>query len=208
MKDKNITINNKSLNIEKTSGSLVKRGLLLANNLNSTSAGTDDKLQNHLNKIEKLYQIGEYEQIIGLAEEIIKIDRSNYMAWWYVSRSFWRQYFTEKALLAIIKTIRIKSDFSEAWLTKSAIHLDLEEYEEAFDSANQAIKADPNNYKAWNNRGLACERMKNYSEAKISFKKAIDINPEYHNGKSNLFSLNLNFQTDKPIEHGNYKETK
>ena len=203
MENKNIITNNRELSLKKTSDSLIERGLSLANNLKNTSVYNHKKVQNNLDKFERLYQIGEYKQIIILAEEIIKIDRSNYIAWWYVIRSFWRQYFTEKALLAIIKTIRIKPNFSEAWLTKSAIHLDLEEYKDALDSANEAIKANSNNYGAWNNRGLACERLGDYSEARVSFKRAIDINPDYHNGRSNLLSLYFNSGTDKAIEHGN-----
>lgn len=203
MKNRNNLVYNKNSNIDKPYNSLIKRGLLLANNINSTLICTNRKIRDYLDKIEKLYQIGEYEQIISLAEEILKIDKSNYIAWWYVSRSFWRQYSTEKALLASIKTITIKPNFSEGWLTKSAIHLDIGEYKEALNAANEAIKIDSQNYGAWNNKGLAYERIGNYSEAEASFKKAININPEYHNGKSNLLSLYLNFKIDKPIEHGN-----
>ena len=203
MNNKDNMTHKEKLKLQKFHSSLIKRGLSLANNLNNASANTYDKIQNGLNEIDKMYQAGEYETIISLAEQIMKIDRANYLVWWYVSRAFWRSYDTEKALLAIIKTIKIKPNFLEAWLTKSAIHLDLSQYEEALCSADEAIKIDSQNYKAWNNRGLACQSVGNFLEAEVSFKKAVDINPEYHNGKSNLISLYFNYRKDIPIDHGN-----
>ena len=87
MEHKNIITNTKNSDIKKSSDSLIERGLSLATNLNSASVDTNKKVKSYSNKIKELYQVGEYEPIISLAKKIIKIDRSNYIAWWYVNRA-------------------------------------------------------------------------------------------------------------------------
>jgi len=51
----------------------------------------------------------------------------------------------------------------------------LKQYEEALESYNQALKIDPYDSRAWNNRGLVLESLQRHDEAFKSYQKATAI---------------------------------
>ena len=57
---------------------------------------------------------------------------------------------------------------------------DLQKYEEAIESYDQAITINPNYYSAWGKRGNALCNLQKYEEAIESHDQAITINPDYY----------------------------
>ncbi|WP_287128148.1 tetratricopeptide repeat protein [Candidatus Cyanaurora vandensis] len=56
----------------------------------------------------------------------------------------------------------------------------LERYEEAISSYDQAIKYKPDKHEAWNNRGIALDKLGRYEEAISSYDQAIKYKPDLH----------------------------
>ena len=52
----------------------------------------------------------------------------------------------------------------------------LGEYEDALDSYNKSVAADPSNADVWNNKGITLLAMGNYEMALESYNKSLEIN--------------------------------
>lgn len=57
--------------------------------------------------------------------------------------------------------------------------IELEEYEEAIASFDQALELQPNSPKIWDKRGYSLVRLGRDDEAITSFNQALEIKPEY-----------------------------
>ena len=104
----------------------------------------------------------------------------------------------EGGIKAYDQAIRIRKDFHEAWHNRGVAIFFLDREEEALVSFNKAIELQPEFYQAWYSRGVALlkrtkdiylgpgsldlseESKKQYQDAIESFKKTIEIEPEYH----------------------------
>ena len=64
--------------------------------------------------------------------------------------------------------------------------LDKGMYREAILCFNKALKLEPNSDSAWNNKGVALEKMGRYEEALLCFERAYEINPSLELYRSNL----------------------
>ena len=62
---------------------------------------------------------------------------------------------------------------------------DEEEWREAVGHYNKAIELNPQNEKAYNNRGIAKSRLKQYNEAIEDYNQAIELNPKYAKAYNN-----------------------
>jgi tetratricopeptide (TPR) repeat protein len=58
--------------------------------------------------------------------------------------------------------------------------------EEALVVFDHVLQLDSTNYKAWNSRGIAFARLRQYQEAKSSFSRSLAINPAYQEAANNL----------------------
>ncbi|MGD1699824.1 tetratricopeptide repeat protein, partial [Dapis sp. BLCC M229] len=63
---------------------------------------------------------------------------------------------------------------------KASLDRRLKQNEEAILACDEALEIEPNNYEAWNNKGIALENLERYEEAILVYEKAIEINPNYH----------------------------
>ena len=48
------------------------------------------------------------------------------------------------------------------------------------DIYNKALELEPNNYRTWNERGIALIKLGRYEEAIASYDKALEIKPDYY----------------------------
>ncbi|MEM1172728.1 MAG: tetratricopeptide repeat protein, partial [Cyanobacteria bacterium P01_H01_bin.35] len=63
---------------------------------------------------------------------------------------------------------------------KAALDRRLKQNEEAILACDEALEIEPNNYEAWNNKGIALENLERYEQAIAAYEKALEIKPDYH----------------------------
>lgn len=76
-------------------------------------------------------------------------------------------------------------------LYKEALQLSRNnQLEQALLVFDHVLQLDSTNYKAWNSRGIAFARLRQYQEAKSSFSRSLAINPAYQEAANNLDRVN------------------
>ncbi|MDE5105667.1 MAG: tetratricopeptide repeat protein, partial [Trichodesmium sp. St17_bin3_1_1] len=63
---------------------------------------------------------------------------------------------------------------------KASLDRKFQQNEEAILTCDEALKIEPNNYKAWNNKGNALGNLERYEEALAAYEKALEIKPYTH----------------------------
>jgi tetratricopeptide (TPR) repeat protein len=87
--------------------------------------------------------------------------------------------YAEEALTRLNRAIEYDPTFSEAYILKSYLRLEvLPQLDEALASGQQAVKHSPDNPDAFYTLGLAHEKMGHYGEAEAAFVQAAKLNPE------------------------------
>lgn len=122
----------------------------------------------------KLFDDNEYEKVILLlSDEVLNKYKSAEL---YTMKS--RASNGEKKLNYAEKAISINNKYSDAYLAKGTYLSDNEKYEEAIKEFDTAILLDPNNFRAYNNRGLVKHSLKEYREAVENYTKSIELRKE------------------------------
>ena len=73
----------------------------------------------------------------------------------------------------------------------------LNDYKGAVNDYTKVIEINPNNIEAFNNRGLAEEKLGNIENAKLNYKLALKIDPKYKSSVINLRALSLSDQNNE-----------
>ena len=63
---------------------------------------------------------------------------------------------------------------------KASLDRKFQQNEEAILTCDEALKIEPNDYKAWDNKGSALINLERYKEAVATFEKALEIKPDFH----------------------------
>ena len=66
-----------------------------------------------------------------------------------------------------------------SWNNKGLAHLDLKDYDKAYQSYQQALKANPQDFDALYNMGVTLINLKKYPEAIAMYDRALAVNPNY-----------------------------
>jgi tetratricopeptide (TPR) repeat protein len=98
---------------------------------------------------------------------------------------------TQEALAPLNQSIKLKSDFAEAYAERGALYLDLNNYEAALADFNQAIRLNPKGWNYYNNRGIAKFNLKDLQGAIADYSQSIQLKPtsaiSYYN-RGNIYS--------------------
>lgn len=70
------------------------------------------------------------------------------------------------------------SDSGDEWFKKGGKYFDSENYREAINAFNNAIKLNPKDARIYHNRGAAYNNLGQYQQAIIDYNKAIELHPE------------------------------
>ena len=101
--------------------------------------------------------------------------------------------------------LKIKENDTNINNLVAAAYLEKKQYSLAINHCNKAIKTNPNNYFALNNRGVSKSNLKNYLDAIQDFKKAINIQNKfveaYLGASDNCFMINKNNEAIKLLEN-------
>ena len=87
----------------------------------------------------------------------------------------------EEAIIYFDKTIKLDSNFYNAWDDKGVCLQHLKKYQKAILNFDKAIEINPDFEGAWINKGDALDDLGEYEEAIRCFDKAIEINPKNSN---------------------------
>ena len=99
------------------------------------------------------------------------------------------RFFNIKMLCAIIVAVlllggfagveKAAADDASTFLKRSSEKIEVGDYEEAIADLNEAIRLDPNNAVAWNNRGFSKNKLGDYQGAIADLDEAIRLDPNY-----------------------------
>ncbi|MBE9064665.1 tetratricopeptide repeat protein [cf. Phormidesmis sp. LEGE 11477] len=116
----------------------------------------------------------------------IATDPSDPTAWNNLGQKLFATEQYEGALMAYNHALLINPDYSLVLANRCGVLSRLEEYAQALNSCNLAIKGDGHwssqgSALAWSNRGDVLFNLENYQAALRSFEQAIIVNPNYQN---------------------------
>ena len=79
------------------------------------------------------------------------------------------------------EVLKLKSDFTEAYINRGAVLRDVNEFDHALEDFNMAIDINPEFANAYSQRGVYYAKIGNAEEALNDFNKAIDVDPKSAN---------------------------
>ncbi|MGI2323349.1 tetratricopeptide repeat protein [Methylococcus sp. S1B] len=79
----------------------------------------------------------------------------------------------------LAKAVRLKPDFTEAWIDLGNVQLTSDKPEEAESAYRRALAVDETSVLAWCNLGLCQQKRSQLTEASESFRRALDLNPRF-----------------------------
>ena len=85
----------------------------------------------------------------------------------------------------ITQNHQISSSQAELLIKLGDLQLAGQDYNKAIASYDQALKFKPDDYKAWNNRGIALKNLERFEEAIASYDQALKFKPDYHQAWNN-----------------------
>ena len=130
-------------------------------------------------KIKKLLEGKNYDEILKTCDEIFKTDKKDDKVYCYKGKTYHDLGKYKEAIKDYDKAIKLNPEYSTAYNNRGASKSGLKRYKEAIKDYDEAIKVNPNNEKAYYNKGLAKAKLKLYKESIECYNKAIDLNPEY-----------------------------
>ncbi|MFM6395848.1 MAG: tetratricopeptide repeat protein, partial [Planktothrix sp.] len=116
-----------------------------------------------------LLELGKKEEALESYKKAIEI-KSDYSAAWYnIGAIFRERGELNRALNAMNNAINGDGDFGKmeianAWEQKCFITLDLDRFQETVEACDQRVQLEPNDFKAWNIKGVALYRLNRLEE--------------------------------------------
>ncbi|MCA1992657.1 MAG: tetratricopeptide repeat protein, partial [Coleofasciculus sp. S288] len=131
-----------------------------------------------LSQASELLGSGEYEEALTVFEQVLKLKRDSFSAW------YWHGYILshleryEAAIASFDEAVKIKPNYVLALYAKANALYKLQRYEDAINVCDRALKLNSEHYQAWSLRGLALYRSHRTTEARASLEQATKINPD------------------------------
>jgi len=94
----------------------------------------------------------------------------------------------------ITQNHQISSSQAELLIKLGDLQLAGQDYNKAIASYDQALKFKPDDYKAWNNRGIALKNLERFEEAIASYDQALKFKPDDHLAWNNRGNALLNLE--------------
>ncbi len=125
-----------------------------------------------------LLEKGNSEEVLMKAEEMIKLDEKNAIAWVAKGVALGNLVRHDEALEAFSKSTELNPEDAAAWLNKGLALENLERHEEARGAFSKSTKLNPKNASAWFYKGVALGNLGRYEEALGAFSKSTKLNPK------------------------------
>lgn len=127
----------------------------------------------------ELYNNKEFDQAILLCNQIIDIDKNNYLTWNLLGNIFFNLKDFENAKHFFIAALNIKSDFIEAYYMLGNVLFEVSMFEDAINIWQEALKYTKKEPVIYTNISSAYIRMNKKQEALKFANKALEINNTY-----------------------------
>jgi len=152
-------------------------------------------------------RLGRSQDALGNVEQILAIEPDNAEAWFHKANALGQLNRHPEALAGYEKVLQLGTlPPGETWLRHGQTLQALGRSEQALDSYDRALAADPGIAQAWTNRGNILRDMKRGEEAAAAFRHALALgaDPELH--QYYLASVSAQ-QAAPPTAPGHYVET-
>ena len=150
----------------------------------------NEKLQQSVNEVKKLFQEERWREVILLAWRLIPLLPDNEKAEMHRLRGNAKSRLGRhlNALGDFRRAIEANPQYAEAYNDRGNTRAKMGSFGKAIDDFDQAIKLNPEFAKAYFNRGTAKHNERDYPGAIADFDRAIEINPQFveaYNNRSN-----------------------
>ena len=126
-----------------------------------------------LNLSTAYYQLKKYDKVIGVAEQVIKINANEGKSYYMIGNSYYHTNQFAKAI-PYLKTAGEKSfEPNESYNALGACYFGVQDMQHAIDAFNKALISKPTDTGALNNLGSAYGTIKDFDNAITTFKKSI-----------------------------------
>lgn len=142
--------------------------------------------QQEIGNLVNLYRSGNFEIVIGSAENLIKIYGESFIIWNIMGAARGKIGDIEGSIFCYMSAIRLNSEFFEAHNNLGAARKSQGRLNEAIDSYRRALAIKPDFSAAHYNMGTALIAQGKFNEAILSFRRALEIKPDYADAHNNL----------------------
>ncbi len=133
-----------------------------------------------MNEIAYLYELtGQMDEAITTLENFLKKNPSFYMVWLTLGNFYRQQTQNEKATEAFKKMLELQPGLPIALMSLGETYRTAGNYKEALSLYQQAITNDKDDYIYHFCAGQCLEEMEDFENAKIYYKNAFNINPDF-----------------------------
>jgi tetratricopeptide (TPR) repeat protein len=128
-----------------------------------------------------------FESALTCYEKVVQLKPENYWAWHDRGKVLENLHRFEESVKAYGRAVQIKPNFQLAVESRKRLLsqlkqvdalYDLQHYDEAIASCDQAIEQNPDDGLAWLMRGMALENQQNYEQAIVAYDRVVQIQPE------------------------------
>lgn len=136
-----------------------------------------------------LESLSRYEEAAEAYQRVTELQPTNYWAWYDCGRVLEACDRHEEAVRAYTRAVQIAPDFQLAITSRKRILSQLKQvdqlfglhhYDEAVQSCDRAIQANPNDGLAWLMRGMALENLGHTEAAIASYDRVVQLQPDDH----------------------------
>jgi tetratricopeptide (TPR) repeat protein len=84
------------------------------------------------------------------------------------------------------RVIEIVPEFAEGWNKRATVRYAMERFEQSIADCQQTLARNPNHFGAASGQGLCHLSLRQFREAAVSFRRALDIHPHLSGARHNL----------------------
>lgn len=151
-----------------------------------------DELQDLLDKGDKNFDAGKYDDAIKNFTDAIKIDDECAAAYNGRGMAYGMKKDFDAAIKDFDQTIKLEPQNPEGYSNRGKAYLDKGDNQKALADFNKAIEIDPKYSNSYNNRGALYFHSGETEKAIADFKKAVELDPNNKQAAENLKAATAN----------------
>jgi tetratricopeptide (TPR) repeat protein len=133
------------------------------------------RLLNQLRRIDELLNLGHYDEVLLLADTLLKENPDDGQAWLGQGTALARQQRYEAALTALDLAVELVPHQLAAWLERGQVLAALGRHVEAISSYETILQTQGNHAPAWLARAQSLEQLQQYEAAMLSYNQVMEI---------------------------------
>ncbi|MDH6306249.1 tetratricopeptide (TPR) repeat protein [Parabacteroides sp. PF5-5] len=130
-----------------------------------------------LTKTNILFMLDKEEEVIPVCLQILEREEDSPAAWYLMGKAKKATKDSLGAIEDLGKAIALKDDFTEAYLLRAEITLEMNRHEEALSDIEKVIELTPEEESVYLLRGKIHEKMANFSAAADDYRQVLELNP-------------------------------